>query len=177
MAGALCLAVLAAIYAGPAEDVVKPRPLAQRETPVASNRSASPAQDALAATTVPADPDLEQLRRRLHPSEAAQEIKNAFVPRTWVVAKPAPQPIAASPAASVASTPPAPPPLPFKYLGQLNETGRTLVFLSRDEAPVVGQVGETLDGGYRIDKVADTAIEFTYLPMNARQVLAIGGLQ
>ncbi len=52
-----------------------------------------------------------------------------------------------------------------------------MVFLARDEAPVAGSAGEILDGTYRIERIGETAVEFTYLPLNQRQVLQVGGVQ
>jgi len=39
----------------------------------------------------------------------------------------------------------------------------------------VGRAGDTLDGSYRIDSIGEDAVELTYLPLNARQVLSTRG--
>ena len=174
LAAAVGLAVLAAIYAGPAQDVVQPQ--ADERTPaVAPAAAPSEAREASAPARV-RDLDIEQAERRLNRSASRETIKNAFAPHTWAVrrAAPAPEPQAPPPVVNVAPTAP---PLPYQYLGQLSEQGRTLVFLSRDEAPLVARVGEVLEGSYRIERIAETAVEFTYLPLKTRQVLSIGGLQ
>ena len=78
-------------------------------------------------------------------------------------AKPKPEP---------APTPVAPP-LQFKYLGKIIEGKVTRVFLSlADKNHVVG-IGERIDSQYRVDRISDETIEFTYLPLRTKQTLVI----
>jgi hypothetical protein len=172
-AGGAVLALLAIVYAGPARDVVQPRGAAS-PAPAEPHDRAEP-QPSVSAPAVVNDPDLARARERLQSRERPEPIRDAFAPRSWAPAQVEPPPAPAQ----AAPPPPAPvaPPLPFRYLGQLSEQGRTVVFLARGEAPVAGSVGEVLDGTYRIERIADTAVEFTYLPLNERQVLQVGGVQ
>ena len=166
---ATAVALAAAIYAGPARDVVprEERPRAAGPEPVAATRTAQ-----TAAEPNVVDPDLARAHARLQRQDRAEPIRDAFSPRSW--APPPPEPAPAAPAAPAPLPVPLAPPLPFRYLGQLSEQGRTVVFLARGEAPVAGSVGEVLEGSYRIERIAPTAVEFTYLPLNTRQVLAVG---
>lgn len=175
LAVAMGLTVLAVIYAGPARDVVQPKApaVASRPAETATQPAASARTEAETATS--RDLDMERAQRRLKPPQRGP-IQDAFVPRTWAVPQPAPTPVVQAPV-SIAPSAPVPPPLPFEYLGQMSEDGKTMVFLNRGETPLVGRIGETLEGSYRIERIADNAVEFTYLPLNARQVLSIGGLQ
>ena len=68
---------------------------------------------------------------------------------------------------------PVAPPLQFKYLGKIIEGKVTRVFLSlADKNHVVG-VGERIDSQYRVDRISDDTIEFTYMPLRIKQTLAI----
>lgn len=68
---------------------------------------------------------------------------------------------------------PVAPPLQFKYLGKVVEGKITRVFLAlADKNHVVG-IGERIDNQYRIERISDETIEFTYLPLRIKQTLLI----
>jgi hypothetical protein len=62
------------------------------------------------------------------------------------------------------------PPLPFQYFGKLIENGKTEVFVMSGEELVSIVAGQTV-GEYRVDKVTDSSISFTYLPLKMKQTL------
>jgi hypothetical protein len=62
--------------------------------------------------------------------------------------------------------------LPFQYLGRVIDEGKLSVFLARDNEPYSVREGQTIEH-YRVDKVGEAAIDFTYLPSGTRKVLAI----
>ena len=66
------------------------------------------------------------------------------------------------------------PPLPFAFLGQLIEEGRVTVFLANGDRNWVVRVGDTIDGAYRVEAIADRTMTLTYLALETRQELAIG---
>ena len=173
LAGGAVLALLAAVYAGPARDVIQPSD-SGRASPAREGVLPAP-EDASVAPAAANDTDVERARERLRGRDRSEPVRDAFAPRSWAPAQPEPQPFVpppqTAPNASVA------PPLPYEYLGQLSEQGRTLVFLARGETPVMGGVGEILDGTYRIERIAATTVEFTYLPLDTRQVLTVGGVR
>ena len=76
-------------------------------------------------------------------------------------------------AAPAVMTPTAPP-LPFTFIGSIERGGRRTVMLMEGEqlhlVGVRGRIGEH----YRVERVTPTQIEFTYLPMQQRQVLETG---
>lgn len=111
---------------------------------------------------------LDRLNRLAHAVPAA----DPFAPRSW-------QAMEQAETRRVAPPPPPPPrpqapPLPFKYFGQAIEDGRMTVFLLRGENSYVAQVGSKLDGTYRVDRIDDRTIVFTYLPLGTRQELPLG---
>ena len=81
---------------------------------------------------------------------------------------------AALPAARVDAD--APPPLPFQFLGRFVDEGKAAYFLQTGERNVVARPGDTLEERYRFDGVVQGALQFTYLPLNLKQTLAVGDL-
>ena len=67
---------------------------------------------------------------------------------------------------------PAAPPLPFRYFGKVIEDGKLEVFVLNGEETVGVKAGAKV-GDYRVDKVSESSITFTYLPLNTRQTLDI----
>jgi hypothetical protein len=147
----------AAAMAAPAAG---PQPAPRRaETPPAYDRTA-----ALAAL------DTRLIAQRVAPAAAAA---NALAVKSWFVAPPAPPP--APEAAPPAPPPPQAPPLPFKYMGSIQESAeRTVWYLMQGERLIVAGVGDVIDSTYRTEGAEGGQLRFTYLPLNQRQVLAIG---
>ncbi|WP_035822277.1 MULTISPECIES: hypothetical protein [Janthinobacterium] len=81
---------------------------------------------------------------------------------------------AALPAARVDAN--APPPLPFQFLGRFVDEGKAAYFLQAGERNVVARPGDTLEERYRFDGVVQGSLQFTYLPLNLKQTLAVGDL-
>lgn len=113
------------------------------------------------------DLDLERLKRPAREEERVVAAADPFARRSF-----GPAPEAAAPQAPAA---PQVPPLPFTYLGKVIEDGKLSVFIGRGEDSFSVQAGKRtrLDPEYRVDRVTQTAVVFTYLPMNAKQTLDI----
>jgi hypothetical protein len=75
-------------------------------------------------------------------------------------------------AAAAAPARPAVPPLPFQYFGKLIENGKREVFVMRGDELLSIEAGKTY-GDYRVDKIADARITFTYVPLKAKQTLEL----
>jgi hypothetical protein len=73
--------------------------------------------------------------------------------------------------ASAAPAKPTAPPLPFKYLGKMIDGDKLAVFVSRGDETYTVQAGQKLDQSYRVDKVGEDSVTFTYLPLKTRQEL------
>jgi hypothetical protein len=104
--------------------------------------------------------DLGKLRR----GEASLPQNDVFALRNFDAN---PAPAAAGPAAPAK---PAAPPLPFQYIGKWTQAGKTDVLVMRGDELVAIEAGQTL-GEYRVDKIGDTSIAFTYLPLKTKQTL------
>ena len=165
--------LLAALFAPEDEgSIVGPATATTRQVervavaPLAAATAAAPANRALAI----------EPRRALEDDEAA----TLFAKQNWQPETPkkimldqqAAQ--AALPAARVDAN--APPPLPFQFLGRFVDEGKAAYFLQAGERNVVARPGDTLEERYRFDGVVQGALQFTYLPLNLKQTLAVGDL-
>lgn len=144
-------------------------PVRQTPAPEPASRSLVPAPKTATGT---APEPIETLVRRDQWIAAAPADKTSaprrdlFSTRDWNPPPPAPAPVVE--AAPVA------PPLPFAFLGKKLEGGTWEVYLSRGEQTFVVREGQTLDGVYRVDKIAPPALTLTHLPLGQSQTLPIG---
>ena len=81
---------------------------------------------------------------------------------------------AEAPPAVVAPAPPKPPPLPFGYGGSGRVNGKRVLFLERDNRSLLVEVGDIVDGTYRVDALDPSRAVLRYLPLNIAQVMVFG---
>lgn len=96
------------------------------------------------------------------PEEGAKPI-DPFRSASWYVAPPPTKP-----------PKPTAPPLPFKYLGKLNEEGEIRVFLSHQGRHLIARVGDVINGTYSIEEISGGRMTLLYQPLKEIQTLAIG---
>jgi hypothetical protein len=103
--------------------------------------------------------NLEKLRRQeaSTPQGDPFALKN-FAPQAPVVNAPPAQPTA--------------PPLPFKYFGKLTEGGKTETYVMQGDELISIAPGQKI-GEYRVDKISEASIAFTYLPLKTKQSLEL----
>ena len=92
--------------------------------------------------------------------------------RSWAEAEAARRSAAPPPPSS-----PQAPPLPFTYMGRMIDGKRVAVFLTNgngDRTWVV-RPGDKIDDVYRVDAIGEGTITLTYLPLDVRQELSLGG--
>jgi len=65
------------------------------------------------------------------------------------------------------------PQLPFRYLGKAIEDGKLTVFLMKGNDSYAVHSKQALDNEYRVDKVTETQVVFTYVPLKQKQTLDI----
>jgi hypothetical protein len=97
-----------------------------------------------------------------------------FPAKTWYVAPPPPP---APPPAEVLPPPkPTAPPLPFQYMGKLEEpeSGKLVIYLAKGSESFSVSAGDTFDGVYRLDGVQRNKLRIFYLPLAIKQTLVIG---
>jgi hypothetical protein len=89
------------------------------------------------------------------------------------------QPFSVHPAPAATPPPPAAaaadavPPLPFRFVGALEDRGQRSVILLEADAVHVLRAGERVDARYRVERITSTEVVFTYLPARQRQTLDI----
>lgn len=112
--------------------------------------------------------------------EAGATANDPFAPRGWqeAVRLVQPAPVVALPAAVVPATPPVAevpvaPALPYVFMGQFDDGGRQVVYLSRNDQTFVITPGETIEGIYKVLTMNPGQIEFEHIPTGTKQVLTI----
>lgn len=98
-------------------------------------------------------------------TEADETRIDPFRNKSWYVAPPPPPPPPSTPKA---------PPLPFKYLGKLNDAGEIRVFLSHQGKHIVARVGDVINGTYSVEEISGGRMTLRYQPLKEIQTLAIG---
>jgi hypothetical protein len=106
------------------------------------------------------DLDLDKLAR----PDSGLAGADPFAQRSFAPAGPTRE---AAPASSGA------PPLPFKYVGKMIDAGKLSVFISRGEQNYSVASGQSIDAEYRVDKVSERSVTFTFLPLKTKQELLI----
>ena len=134
----------------PAVDLVVERPMATRAASKGSSSSAS----------------LSMPTR----TRAAPAAVNLFAAHSWYIPPPPPPPRPAAPIQPTA------PPVPYAWLGSYTpEGGPTIFFLSRDDRVFDVQVGDQIENTYSVDAQLNGQLQLTYLPLNTRQTVLLGG--
>jgi hypothetical protein len=160
--GIALVATLIAMRWADGQDETVARPAREQAAQAAAPRAATPR----GADAVP-PLDLSGLNARtpnrsdrdLFPAIDWSQVARAEELRRNPPSRPAPPP------------PPQAPPAPFKYMGKMIEDGRTTLFLVQGERNLVVREGETLQGTWRVDRIADDAMTLTYLPLGKAQVV------
>lgn len=131
----------------------------------AAKRVAPSALASVSADDQPATMILEIRPRSIQPATA-----DAFAAANWNPPPPPPPPAAPPPK-------PTAPPLPFTLLGKKLEDGGWQVFLGLQDRTYIVKSQDVIEGTYRVESIAPPSLVFTYIPLNERQVLAIGGTE
>lgn len=123
-------------------------------------------------------PTLEVVENRKVAVQAADDGINLDKLRRQEASTPQGDPFAMksfAPQAPVVNAPPAKPtapPLPFKYFGKLTEGGKTETYVMQGDELISIAPGQKI-GEYRVDKISEASIAFTYLPLKTKQSLEL----
>lgn len=103
------------------------------------------------------------------PAEAQKaEPSNPFAVRTWEPPRPAVPVVVAPPPLQA-------PPLPFRFLGRVQDPERGQAFMLTTGGRVLAvKTGDVLDGQYLVEEFRDGQLHFLYQPLNIRQTLFVG---
>lgn len=107
-------------------------------------------------------------------AEGNEPPPDLFKSFSWYVPPPPPP---APPESALPPPAPTAPPLPFTYIGQLDEGNKQTFMLARGEIVITARAGEQLDSNYRLESLQGSSLVITYLPLNQRQTLDVGVTQ
>jgi hypothetical protein len=102
---------------------------------------------------------------------------NPFGPRVWTAPPPVAevnrtvQPVETTPLAPPPEAPP--PPLPYRFLGQMQDGPSRVIYLGRGEEVILAHQNDVLEGSYKVVAVNDSAIEFESVQSGIKQSLPI----
>ena len=68
---------------------------------------------------------------------------------------------------------PVAPPMPYQFSGALVSEGQLQIFLAKGDSIISVGLGETIEGGYRVDAIDERQITLTYLPLEQKQVIPV----
>lgn len=106
---------------------------------------------------------------KLYREEMEVGEQDLFQSKSWYVPPPPPKEEMLPP------PPPTAPPLPFNYMGKINETPtRTVYFLIKGDTVYSVSEGDVIDGTYKVEGAAGDQLDLIYLPLNIKQSLNIG---
>ncbi len=108
--------------------------------------------------------DLDKLVARSDEFAKPETAVDPFAPRSF-----SPPAAAAEPGKTAKPTAP---PLPFRYLGKMIEDGKLNVFLARGDESLAVTAGQRV-GEYRVDRITEREVLFTYLPLKTKQSLPL----
>ncbi len=111
-------------------------------------------------------PDL--LNKHLFVHDKSLKSQDIFKVKAWYVPPPPPKPVVVK----VEKPAPVAPPVPFFYLGKLEDGPQgKLIFLSANNRVLSTGVGKNVDSVWRLDKEDANALTFTYLPFGLVKIL------
>lgn len=100
-----------------------------------------------------------------------------FASRSWkaapTLASVTEQPVNLTPVVQVPSVPP----MPFQFVGRLDDHSDLQVFLQNGEKIYVVRKGDVIDETWRIEGISDVELSFVYLPLHLSQTLSVGSTQ
>lgn len=72
---------------------------------------------------------------------------------------------------------PTAPPLPFQFIGRMDDRSDLQVFLQSGEKIYVVRKGDVIDETWRIEGISDVELSLVYLPLHLSQTLSVGSAQ
>jgi hypothetical protein len=122
--------------------------------------------------------DLDKLVR----TEVIEPEQNPFAGKSWYAPPPKPALLTYSVSANTQTVVspevahPVAPPVPFLYVGWMQEDeGHAIAYLTQGSRAYSVAEGEVVGGNYRLESITPGQLVLTYLPMESKQMLNIGG--
>src|SRR4051812_50039397 len=105
--------------------------------------------------------DLGKLEERTQGSDAQESKVDAFAPRNFSPVVPAQAQAAAKPTV---------PPLPFRYIGRMQDGDKLAVFLMNGNESVAGAAGDRI-GEYTVEKITDAEKVISFFSLQTKKTL------
>lgn len=164
LAGALVLTLGASLWAAMQEVEDEPARAPSERRVRSSVASASPMRPAVArAESATAAQRLHELPAISSRAPLAPEGAGFAAPLSF---RPPPPPPPAVPR-------PMAPPLPFRYVGAIEDMGQRRALVMQGEQLHILRSGDEIDGRYRVERIGEAGIDFLYLPLKQRQSLSL----
>ena len=100
-----------------------------------------------------------------------------FAARSWKAAPPlasvTEKPVNVAPVVQV----PTAPPMPFQFIGRIDDRTDLQVFLQNGEKIYVVRKGDVIDETWKIEGISDLELSLVYLPLHLSQTLSVGSAQ
>ncbi|MGJ7517631.1 hypothetical protein ACSFE6_25275 [Pseudomonas baetica] len=100
-----------------------------------------------------------------------------FASRSWkkapTLASVTEQPVNVAPVVQA----PAVPPMPFQFIGRMDDRTDLQVFLQNGEKIYVVRKGDVIDATWKIERISDMELSLVYLPLHLSQTLSVGSAQ
>ena len=133
-----------------------------------------PATEAAHPAPAPAGPGAPSLPTRNKIDQSAA--KDPFAARGWLPPPPPPPPAPVVPVVAEAPPPPTAPPVPFKFVGLIEEkAAKPAAFIAKGDALFVVHVGDVVENTYRVESFNSAQVVVTYLPLQQRQTIEVTG--
>lgn len=137
-----------------------------QEPDEASSTAASPAKAKARSAAV-----AQQAALGAKPLDMSRDL---FAAKSW---KPAPTLATVTeqaPAVLPMAVAPSAPPLPFQFIGRMDDRSDLQLFLQSGEKLYVVRIGDVIDDTYRIEHISATELSLVYLPLHLSQTLSVG---
>jgi hypothetical protein len=72
---------------------------------------------------------------------------------------------------------PTAPPMPFQFIGRMDDRTDLQVFLQNGEKIYVVRKGDVIDDTWKIEGISDLELSLVYLPLHLSQTLSVGSAQ
>lgn len=69
------------------------------------------------------------------------------------------------------------PPMPFQFIGRMDDRTDLQVFLQNGEKIYVVRKGDVIDETWKIERISDMELSLVYLPLHMSQTLSVGSAQ
>jgi hypothetical protein len=134
----------------------------------------------VAAAAAPAQGKARQVAKATAATTPIKDLSPAgdlFAARSWkaapTLASVTEQPVNVAPVVQA----PTAPPMPFQFIGRMDDRTDLQVFLQSGEKIYVVRKGDVIDETWKIEGISDLELSLVYLPLHLSQTLSVGSAQ